>query len=153
MCIRDRADGELTEEAVNDISEDYLPASTAQQLIVMFGLALTQAGTFGASYEIVKERAIFRRERAVNLRVWSYVIAKAVVLGLFAVIQVASVLLILSLKVDMSFDPVFDIFPTGGMELFATLLLAVFASIMFGLFISAIVPSPDVVLYLSLIHI
>ena len=48
------ADGELTEEAVNDISEDYLPASTAQQLIVMFGLALTQAGTFGASYEIVK---------------------------------------------------------------------------------------------------
>ena len=147
------ADGELTEEAVNDISEDYLPASTAQQLIVMFGLALTQAGTFGASYEIVKERAIFRRERAVNLRVWSYVIAKAVVLGLFAVIQVASVLLILGLKVDMGFDPVFDIFPTGGLELFATLLLAVFASIMFGLFISAIVPSPDVVLYIILVQL
>ena len=147
------ADDQLTEDAVNDISEDYLPASTAQQLIVMFGLALTQAGTFGASYEIVKERAIFRRERAVNLRVWSYVIAKAVVLGLFAVIQVASVLLILSLKVDMGFDPVFDIFPTGGMELFATLLLAVFASIMFGLFISAIVPSPDVVLYIILVQL
>ena len=30
------------------------------------------------------------------------------------------------------------------------LLLAVFASIMFGLFISAIVPSPDVVLYIIL---
>ena len=147
------ADGALTEDAVNDISEDYLPASTAQQLIVMFGLALTQAGTFGASYEIVKERAIFRRERAVNLRVWSYVIAKAVVLGLFAVIQVASVLLILSLKVDMDFDPVFDIFPTGGLELFFTLLLAVFASIMFGLFISAIVPSPDVVLYIILVQL
>ncbi|MBK7217495.1 MAG: FHA domain-containing protein [Candidatus Promineofilum sp.] len=147
------ADGELTEDRVNDISEDYLPASTAQQLIVMFGLALTQAGTFGASYEIVKERAIFRRERAVNLRVWSYVIAKALVLGLFAIIQVASVLLILGLKVDMGFDPIFDIFPSGGFELFATLLLAVFASIMFGLFISAIVPSPDVVLYIILVQL
>ncbi len=147
------ADGELTEDRVNDISEDYLPASTAQQLIVMFGLALTQAGTFGASYEIVKERAIFRRERAVNLRVWSYVIAKAAVLGLFAIIQVASVLLILGLKVDMNFDPVFDIFPSGGFELFATLLLAVFASIMFGLFISAVVPSPDVVLYIILVQL
>ncbi|MBP8948772.1 MAG: FHA domain-containing protein [Candidatus Promineofilum sp.] len=147
------ADGELTEDRVNDISEDYLPASTAQQLIVMFGLALTQAGTFGASYEIVKERAIFRRERAVNLRVWSYVIAKAVVLGLFAIIQVASVLLILGLKVDMGYDPIFDIFPSGGFELFATLLLAVFASIMFGLFISAIVPSPDVVLYIILVQL
>ena len=84
---------------------------------------MTQAGTFGASYEIVKERAIFRRERAVNLRVWSYVIAKALVLGLFAIIQVASVLLILGLKVDMGYDPIFDIFPSGGFELFATLLI------------------------------
>ncbi len=148
-----QAAGQLTEDRVNDISRDYLPASTAQQLIVMFGLALTQAGTFGASYEIVKERAIFRRERAVNLRVWSYVIAKALVLGLFAVVQVASVLAILSLKVDMNFDPVFDIFPSGAWELFFTLLLAVFASIMFGLFISAIVPSQDVVLYVILVQL
>jgi ABC-type multidrug transport system ATPase subunit/pSer/pThr/pTyr-binding forkhead associated (FHA) protein len=147
------ADGQLTEERVNDLGEDYIPASTAQQLIVMLGLALTQAGTFGASYEIVKERAIFRRERAVNLRVWSYVIAKAVVLGAFAVFQVASVLLILSLEVNMDFDPVFDIFPSGAWELFFTLLIAVIASIMFGLFISAIVPSQEVVLYVILVQL
>ena len=147
------ADGNLTEAAVNDIGEDYTPAVTAQQLLVMLGLALTQAGTFGASYEIVKERAIFRRERAVNLRVGSYVLAKALVLGLFAVFQVASVLLIMSLRVSMDFDPVFDIFPSGAGELFFTLLIAVIASIMFGLFISAVVPSPDVVLYVILIQL
>ncbi len=147
------AAGQLTEDRVNDINEDYLPAVTAQQLLVMFGLALTQAGTFGASYEIVKERAIFRRERAVNLRVWSYVIAKALVLALFAVVQVASVLLILGLRVKMNYDPVFDIFPSGAWELFATLLIAVIASIMFGLFISAIVPSQDVVLYIILVQL
>ncbi len=147
------ADGDLTEANVSSVKVDYTPAVTAQQLIVMLGLALTQAGTFGASYEIVKERAIFRRERAVNLRVWSYVIAKALVLGLFAIIQVASVLVIMSLRVEMNFDPVFDIFPSGAWELFFTLLLAVFASIMFGLFISAIVPSQDVVLYIILVQL
>lgn len=145
--------GELTEAAVNEISEDYTPAVTAQQLLVMLGLALTQAGTFGASYEIVKEQAIFRRERSVNLRVWSYVLAKAVVLGVFAIFQVASVLLILSLRVNMDFDPVFDFLPSGAWELFFTLFVAVVASIMFGLFISAVVPSPDVVLYVILVQL
>jgi ABC transport system ATP-binding/permease protein len=144
---------ELTEATVNDLGEDYTPAVTAQQLLVMLGLALTQAGTFGASYEIVKEQAIFRRERSVNLRVWSYVLAKAVVLGAFAVFQVASVLLILGLRVNMDFDPVFDFLPSGAWELFFTLLIAVIASIMFGLFISAAVPSPDVVLYVILIQL
>jgi ABC transport system ATP-binding/permease protein len=91
--------------------ESYIPAPTAQQLITMLGLALTQAGTFGAAYEIVKERAIFKRERAVNLRVGAYVVAKIVVLSLFAVFQVASVLLILSLRVDLGFEPIFDFFP------------------------------------------
>jgi hypothetical protein len=87
------------------------------------------------------------------LRVGSYVLAKALVLGLFAVFQVASVLLIMSLRVSMDFDPVFDIFPSGAWELFFTLLIAVIASIMFGLFISAVVPSPDVVLYVILIQL
>ena len=151
--IADLEPGERTEAVVNDISEDYTPAVTAQQLLVMLGLALTQAGTFGASYEIVKERAIFRRERAVNLRVGSYVGAKALVLGLFAVFQVASVLVIMALRVNMDFDPVFDIFPSGAWELFFTLLIAVIASIMFGLFISAVVPSQDVVLYIILVQL
>ena len=145
--------GELTEEEVNELGEDYTPAVTAQQLLVMLGLALTQAGTFGASYEIVKEQAIFKRERSVNLRVWSYVLAKVVVLGAFAVFQVASVLLILGLRVNLDIDPVFDFLPSGAIEIFFTLLIAVVASIMFGLFISAIVPSPDVVLYVILVQL
>lgn len=147
---------ELREELV-DADEgdraDYTPAPTAQQLIVMLGLALTQAGTFGAAYEIVKERAIYRREKAVGLRAGAYVVSKLLVLSLFAVIQVASVLLILWIKVDFSFEPVFDFFPNGGWELFVTLLIAVLASITFGLFISAVVPSADVVLYVILVQL
>ncbi len=131
----------------------YVPLADASNLVVMLGLALTQAGTFGAAYEIVKERAIFRREKSVNLMVGAYVLSKALVLGAFAVVQVASVLILLSLKLDLGFDPIFDIFPNGGVELFATLLIAVFASIMFGLFISAVVPSQDVVLYVILVQL
>lgn len=134
-------------------SETYNPQPTAQQLVLMIGLALTQAGTFGASYEIVKERGIFKRERSVNLKVSAYVISKVLVLGLFAIIQVTSVLLILALKMDLGVAPIFELFPFGALELFVTLLLAVLASIMLGLFISAVVPSADVVLYIILIQL
>jgi ABC-type multidrug transport system ATPase subunit/pSer/pThr/pTyr-binding forkhead associated (FHA) protein len=133
--------------------EDYMPEPTARQLITMLGLAITQAGTFGAAYEIVKERAIFKRERAINLRVGAYVLAKVFILSCFAVIQVTSVLLILAIKVDLGFEPVFDFLPFGGLELFVTLLFAVLASIMLGLFVSAIVPTADVVLYVILIQL
>ena len=131
-------------------SESYTPVEKATTLITMLGLALTQAGTFGAAFEIVKERAIFLRERAVNLKPGAYVLSKIVVLGLFAVIQVGSSMLILNLKVSMDFEPILDFFPTGGLELFVTLLLGVVASIMLGLFISAMVPNTDIVLYIIL---
>jgi ABC-type multidrug transport system ATPase subunit/ABC-type multidrug transport system permease subunit len=146
------SEDELRAEDV-DAKVEYIPLADSSNLVVMLGLALTQAGTFGAAYEIVKERAIFRREKSVNLKVSAYVLSKALVLGAFAVIQVVSVLIILGLKVDLSFDPILGVFPSGAVELFVTLLIAVFASIMFGLFISAIVPGPDVVLYVILVQL
>jgi len=141
------ADAEVGETA------SYMPEPDASTLITMLCLAMTQAGTFGAAYEIVKEGAIFKRERAINLRVGAYVLSKVIVLGCFAVVQVASVLLILSLKVDLDIDPILDFFPIGALELFVTLVFAVLASIMLGLFVSAIVPTPDVVLYVILVQL
>jgi ABC-type multidrug transport system ATPase subunit/pSer/pThr/pTyr-binding forkhead associated (FHA) protein len=130
---------------------DYLPTANAETLVTMIGLALTQAGTFAAAYEIVKERAIFRRERAVNLNVLAYVLSKIVILGGFAVIQVASMILILAMKLDFGFKGA--IFDLGVVEIFITLYLAMLASIAFGLFISSIVPSTDVVLYAILVQL
>ncbi len=138
----------LKGKAVN-ANEKYTPYVNASTLLLMIGLALTQGGTFGASYEIVKERPIFQRERAVNLSVWSYVLSKVLVLSLFAVLQVVGFLLLLSTQVDLQVQGI--IFKDwGALELFITLYLAVLASIGFGLFISAIVPSTDVVLYVIL---
>jgi ABC transport system ATP-binding/permease protein len=130
----------------------YVPVESAQTLVTMLALALTQGGTFAAAYEIVKERGIFRRERAVNLSVWAYVFSKVLVLGFFGLFQVASVLFIVSLVVDMDFaGALFKNF--GALELFITLYIAVLASICFGLFLSAIVPNTDVVLYAILIQL
>jgi ABC-type multidrug transport system ATPase subunit/pSer/pThr/pTyr-binding forkhead associated (FHA) protein/ABC-type multidrug transport system permease subunit len=128
-----------------DEKADYLPSVDAELLLAMMALALTQAGTFSAAYEIVKERAIFKRERAVNLKVPSYVFSKMFILGLFAIFQVVAFMLVIAAKVDMGFKGA--IFEIGFVELFISLYLAVLASIAFGLFISAIVPSQDVVLY------
>ena len=139
---------DLEDEDVDTIKK-YTPYPDAKMLLVMIGLALTQGGTFGAAYEIVKERAIFKRERAVNLSVLAYVLSKVLVLALFAVLQVVGVLLMISLKVDMSFEGI--IFTDAAwIEVFITLYLAVLASVAFGLFLSAIVPSTDVVLYIIL---
>jgi hypothetical protein len=128
-------------------SENYTPYQNASMLLVMLGLALTQGGTFGAAYEIVKERPIFKRERAVNLSVWSYVLSKVLVLSAFALFQVGATLLTISSRVDLGVE---GIIFKGQVDIFITLFLAVLASISFGLFISAIVPSTDVVMYVIL---
>ena len=130
---------------VLDKKIDYLPSVDAELLLSMMALALTQAGTFSAAYEIVKERAIFKRERAVNLKVTSYVFSKMFILAIFSLFQVGAFMLVIAAKVDMGFKgAIFDI---GFVELYISLYLAVLASIAFGLFISSIVPSQDVVLY------
>jgi len=68
-----------------------------------------------------------------------------IVLGLFAIVQVAAFLLVMAAVVDMGFEGA--VIGLGILELYITLYLAVLASIAFGLLISAIVPSQDVVLY------
>jgi len=130
-------------------SAEYIPSSSGETLVSMLSLAITQGGTFAAAYEIVKERAIFKRERAVNLRVSSYVLSKVIVLCLFGLVQVASVILLLSFKMNLDLDSVFGL-PDGPWEMYITLALAIFASIMFGLFISAAVSNQDIVIYIIL---
>lgn len=126
----------------------HTPYQDAKMLMVMIALAMTQGGTFAAAYEIVKEQAIFKRERSVNLKVSAYVLSKILILAIFALLQVALVVLILGLRVDLGYVTL--VLPEGYMEFYVTLYLAVLASICFGLFISALVPNTDVVLYVIL---
>lgn len=136
-----------------DAEVEYIPLQDAQMLVIMLSLALTQGGTFAAAYEMVKERAIFRRERAVNLKVFAYVLSKVAILGAFAAIQIMSVMLVLNLF-NIYMDIPGTVFPDNAqLELFITFYLGVVASIMFGLLISALVPTSDVVLYAILVQL
>ncbi len=149
--IQTEIEAEL-EGAPEDEEIKYIPVEGAQTLVTMLALALTQGGTFAAAYEIVKERAIFQRERAVNLSVIAYVLSKVLILSLFAVVQVAGVIVILMiLGIDLDFQGI--ILEQGAVELYIVLYLAVVASITFGLFLSSIVPNTDVVLYAILVQL
>jgi ABC-type multidrug transport system ATPase subunit/pSer/pThr/pTyr-binding forkhead associated (FHA) protein len=155
QAITDQLKKELIAENKKDpkiIDKKYTPQAAAQTLVTMLGLAIIQSGTFVAAYEIVKERAIYQRERAVNLNAVAYVLSKVFVLGVFAIFQVASVIFVLNLKLDMNFPGAVFV-DNGVLELFVTFYLGVFASIMFGLFLSAIVPNSDVVLYAILVQL
>jgi ABC transport system ATP-binding/permease protein len=135
--------------APKNTKAEYIPEPDAVKLLTMMIIGFSQIGTFGAAYQIVNERSIFKRERAVNLRVPSYVLSKAIVLGGFAIVQIASAMAVMSLLVDLRVTPIFQGW-SGSVELFCTLVIASIASVVFGLFVSALSPSNDSVVYIVL---
>jgi hypothetical protein len=139
---------ELLETAIP--GEAYLPAPQAEKLLFMTALSVVLLGLFGAAYEVVKERAVYRRERMVNLRIGPYLLSKFVVLLGFAFIQCALLLGVLFLFVDL---PTQGILMSGPLELYVTLVLTAAASILLGLFVSSITPSANAVIYLVLLAV
>jgi len=126
----------------------YTVAGSAQKLLFMLALAANLLGIFAATYEIIKEEAIYRRERMVNLKIRPYLLSKVTVLALFALLQCGLLLLVVRLKVTYPDDGVF--LPSAA-EMFVTLFLATLASICLGLLISAIVRNADTVIYVILL--
>jgi ABC transport system ATP-binding/permease protein len=130
------------------LTTDLFTALQAQRLVFMLALAANLLGIFAAAYEIIKEEAIYRRERMVNLRIFPYLMSKVVVLGCFALVQCALLLVVLRLKVRYPQD---GLFLTPVLELYVTLVLTTLASLCLGLLISAVARSSDMVVYLILL--
>jgi ABC-type multidrug transport system ATPase subunit/pSer/pThr/pTyr-binding forkhead associated (FHA) protein len=131
-------------------SGSYSVAGEAQIVIMMLALAASLVGMFAASFELVRERAIYRRERMVNLRLRTYLGSKIVVLIGFATLQVLALLVVLALRVQVPFGGI--ILP-GPLELYITLLLITIVGIMLGLFISAMAANSNSVIYLVLLAV
>jgi len=125
----------------------YSVAAQAQTLLMMLGLAAVLLGMFVASFDLIKERAIYRRERMVNLRLGPYLGSKAVVLVGFALIQCLALIVAVRLRVE---------FPQQGtllpapLEIYVTLALAAAAGTAIGLFISVLVNTAGTAIYLVL---
>jgi ABC-type multidrug transport system ATPase subunit/pSer/pThr/pTyr-binding forkhead associated (FHA) protein len=139
----------------NDYADDndqfkgvYQVAGATQTVLFMLALAAGLLGVFAASYEIVREEAIYQRERMVNLKLGPYLLSKIVVLAGFALVQCLLLLFVVGRKIEFPDDGV--LLP-GWLELYVTLFLASLTGITLGLLISALVRSQNTVIYLILL--
>ncbi len=111
----------------------------AQRLVFMLGLIPVLFGCIGGIFEIIKEEAIYRRERTVSLGILPYMFSKILVFGGLAVAQMASVVLIVNL-----FEPLPQgVLLPGLLEGFITLALTGVAGMLLGFVASAWAPNQD----------
>jgi hypothetical protein len=139
-----------SEERIVDILHEtgqYSVAAQAQALLMMLGLAAALLGMFAASFELVRERAVYQRERMVNLRLVPYLGSKAVVLFGFALIQCLALIVAVGLRVQF---PQLGTWLPAPLEIYVTLALASAAGMAIGLFISAFVNNAGTAIYVVL---
>lgn len=128
----------------------YTVAADTQTILFMMALSTNLLGIFSAAYELIKEESIYRRERMLNLKVGPYFASKLVVLGAFMAVQTALFLGILALGLHF---PAAGVIMWAPLEYYLTLMLTALAGLALGLFISALVSSRDMVIYLVLLAI
>ncbi len=111
----------------------------AQRVIFLICFIAALFGCINGAREIVKEGAIYRRERLVNLGILPYMFSKIVVLGVLALLQTASMVLIVQI-----FEPFHQgVFLPVLLEVYITLALSAVAGVIVGLAVSAIATNED----------
>ncbi len=103
-------------------------------------------GALSSVREIVKEKAIYRRERAVNLRIVPYLLSKMAVGFLFALYHAAALLVLKLVAVDFSHLGLEQI----GLY-YLLLVLAVMSGVMWGLLVSAIAPREEQAILVAIV--
>jgi ABC-type multidrug transport system ATPase subunit len=113
--------------------------SNAQTLLFVMAFATVLFGCINGAREIVKEAAIYRRERAVNLGILPYMFSKIVVLGLLCLVQSLVLVIIVELGEPLRQGIILPPF----LEVYITLCLSSLTGLMIGLVISAVAPNND----------
>ena len=112
-----------------------------QQLLLVLVVSAAFAGFAGAFRELVKERAIYRRERAFGLSRRAYLGSKLVVLGGIAVLQGLVLGLLGTVGRPGPDDPV--LLGSGRAELVLALVAVTVAMMALGLLVSAVIGNAD----------
>ncbi|HEY3993123.1 MAG TPA: FHA domain-containing protein, partial [Ktedonobacteraceae bacterium] len=113
--------------------------SNAQTLLFVMAFATVLFGCINGSREIVKESAIYRRERAVNLGIMPYMFSKIFVLGLLCLVQSLVLVLIVEIGEPLKQGIILPPF----WEVYITLCLSSLTGLMIGLAISSVASSND----------
>ncbi|MFF0425284.1 FHA domain-containing protein [Streptomyces sp. NPDC004520] len=126
------------------LSEGSLnPESTLNVLLILcVGGVLT--GAANAVRELVKERTIYRRERAVGLSRSAYLASKVVVLGLITVVQAVVLTLVALIGVPLNVPGGKGVLMPPLVELTLAVALLAFTAMMLGLLVSALVRKEEV---------
>ena len=102
------------------------------QMLFMLTIVTLLIGSIGSVREIVKEQAIYRRERMVCVEVVPYVASKAVVGGLYAFYCALMLYAMTNLAIDFSYLSTWERF-----GLFVPIFLATLSGVFLGLLVSA----------------
>jgi len=112
---------------------------SAQRTLFIIAFVAVVLGCINGTREIVKEGSIYRRERAVNLGIVPYMLAKILMLAVFALFQSAALVLIVH-----AFEPFASgIFLPVLLEIYITIVLCSLSGLMFGLAVSAFAANED----------
>src|SRR6266852_2353030 len=123
------------------LQQSIAPGSggNAQKILFIMAFAAIMFGCINGTGAIVREAAIYRRERAVNLGIAPYMFSKIVVLGLLCLLQSAVLVLVVNGTAPFQHS----VFLPPILEIYITMALTSIAGLMLGLTISAVAPNND----------
>ncbi|MFF0290695.1 FHA domain-containing protein [Streptomyces sp. NPDC005262] len=121
-----------------------LTADTAINALLILCVGAVLTGAANAVRELVKERAIYQRERAVGLSRSAYLMSKVVVLGTITVLQAVVLTLVGLAGVDLNAPGGKGVLLPPLVEMTLAVALLSFTAMMLGLVVSALVRKEEV---------
>ncbi|MFJ5263162.1 FHA domain-containing protein [Streptomyces sp. NPDC088387] len=121
-----------------------LDRNTAMNALLILCVGAVLTGAANAVRELVKERVIYRRERAVGLSRSAYLLSKVVVLGTITVVQAVVLTLVGLAGVDLRAPGGEGVLMPPLAEITVAVALLAFTAMMLGLLVSALVRKEEV---------
>ncbi|MFI1393667.1 FHA domain-containing protein [Streptomyces sp. NPDC020681] len=121
-----------------------LTQETAMNALLILCVGGVLTGAANAVRELVKERVIYRRERAVGLSRSAYLMSKVVVLGTITVLQAVVLTLVGLVGVDLNAPGGKGVLMPPLVEITLAVALLSFTAMMLGLLVSALVRKEEV---------
>ncbi|MGW0028635.1 FHA domain-containing protein [Streptomyces sp. NPDC003314] len=126
------------------LSEGSLNPESSLNVLLILCVGGVLTGAANAVRELVKERTIYRRERAVGLSRSAYLASKVVVLGLITVVQSVVLTLVALIGVPLNVPGGKGVLMPPLVEITLAVALLSFTAMMLGLFVSALVRKEEV---------
>ncbi|MEU0235820.1 MULTISPECIES: FHA domain-containing protein [unclassified Streptomyces] len=126
------------------LSEGRLNPESSLNVLLILCVGGVLTGAANAVRELVKERTIYRRERAVGLSRSAYLASKVVVLGLITVVQAVVLTLVALIGVPLNVPGGKGVLMPPLVEITLAVALLSFTAMMLGLFVSALVRKEEV---------